>query len=438
MLKQAITKTTLCVALALSFSTQAMAVTEIPFWHSMDGELGKEVNSLADRFNQTHPDYKIVPVYKGKYDQGLAAGIAAYRSGQAPAILQVYEVGTATMMASKAIKPVYQVFADSGIKLDSAQFVPTISGYYSDSKGQLLSLPFNSSTPVLYYNKDAFKKAGLNPDEPPKTWQELQADTDKLREAGMKCGYSSGWQGWIQIENFSAWHALPIATKNNGFDGTDAVLEFNKPEQVKHIQMLEDMNKKGDFTYVGRTDESTAKFYNGDCAITTASSGSLADIRQYAKFHYGVGMMPYDADVKGAPQNAIIGGASLWVMNGKDQATYKGVAEFMQFLTTPAIAAEWHQKTGYLPVTTAAYELTKKDGFYDKNPGADVAIRQMMNKPPLPFTKGLRLGYMPQIRTIVDEELEGVWSGKQTAQQALDNAVKRGNLLLRRFEASTK
>ncbi|MCC3720856.1 sn-glycerol-3-phosphate ABC transporter substrate-binding protein UgpB [Rouxiella badensis] len=431
-------KSALGAALMLAFSANALAVTEIPFWHSMDGELGKEVNSLADRFNQTHPDVKIVPVYKGKYDQNLAAGIAAYRTGNAPAILQVYEVGTATMMASKAIKPVYQVFADAGLKEDVSQFVPTVSGYYSDSQGRLLSQPFNSSTPVLYYNKDAFKKAGLNPDQPPKTWQELEQDTAKLKEAGMKCGYASGWQGWIQIENFSAWHGLPVATKNNGFDGTDAVLEFNKPEQIKHIQFLEDMNKKGEFTYFGRQDESTAKFYNGDCGMTTASSGSLADIRQYAKFNYGVGMMPYDADVKGAPQNAIIGGASLWVMKGKDAATYKGVAEFLQFLTTPAIAAEWHQKTGYLPVTTAAYELTKQQGFYDKNPGSDVATRQMMNKPPLPFTKGLRLGNMPQIRTIVDEELEGVWSGQKTAKQALDESVQRGNLLLRRFEASVK
>ncbi len=123
----------------------------------------------------------------------------------------------------------------------------------------------------------------------------------------------------------------PFASKNNGFDGTDAVLEFNKPEQVKHIALLEEMNKKGDFSYVGRKDESTEKFYNGDCAMTTASSGSLANIRQYAKFNYGVGMMPYDADIKGAPQNAIIGGASLWVMQGKDKETYTGVAKFLDF-----------------------------------------------------------------------------------------------------------
>lgn len=431
-------KTALCMVLGLTFSGHALAATEIPFWHSMEGELGVEVNSLAQRFNESHPDYKIVPTYKGNYEQSLAAGIAAVRSGKAPAILQVYEVGTATMMASKAIVPVYDVFKNAGVAFDEKQFVPTVAGYYSDASGHLISQPFNSSTPVLYYNKDAFKKAGLNPDQPPKTWQDLEKDAAALRKAGMTCGYASGWQGWIQIENFSAWHALPVATKNNGFDGTDTVLEFNKPTQVRHIQMLEDMNKKGDFTYFGRKDESTAKFYNGDCGITTASSGSLADIRHYAKFNYGVGMMPYDATVPDAPQNAIIGGASLWVMKGKDASTYKGVAEFMAFLAQPEIAAEWHQKTGYLPITTAAYELTRKQGFYDKNPGADIATRQMLNKPPLAFTKGMRLGNMPQIRTVIDEELEGVWTGKKTPQAALDNAVTRGNLLLRRFEQTAK
>ncbi len=430
--------TALSVVLGLTLSVNAMAATEIPFWHSMEGALGEEVNSLATRFNAEHPDYKIVPTYKGNYEQSMSAGIAAIRSGKAPAILQVYEVGTATMMASKATVPVNEVFKNAGIAMDPEQLVPAVAGYYSDAKGQLISQPFNSSTPVLYYNKDAFRKAGLDPEQPPKTWQELEKDTEALRQAGMTCGYTSGWQGWIQIENFSAWHALPVATKNNGFDGTDAVLEFNKPTQVRHIALLEEMNRKGDFTYFGRKDESAAKFYNGDCAITTASSGSLADIRSHAKFSYGVGMMPYDSTVPNAPQNAIIGGASLWVMKGKDAATYKGVAEFMQFLAKPEIAAEWHQKTGYLPITKAAYQLTKQQGFYDRNPGADIATRQMLNKDPLPFTKGLRLGNMPQIRTIVDEELEAVWTGNKTPQAALDSAVERGNQLLRRFEQQTR
>lgn len=440
MMNKTIKRSICSLAVTFCLSAPALAVTEIPFWHSMEAELGTEVDSLAQRFNQSQNEYKVVPVYKGDYEQSLAAGIAAFRAGKAPAILQVYEVGTATMMQAKqAIKPVYQVFKDAGIPFDESQFVPTVAGYYADNtSGQLLSQPFNSSTPVLYYNKDAFKKAGLNPDEPPKTWQALADDAAKLRASGMSCGYASGWQGWVQLENFSAWNGVPFATENNGFGGPSARLEFNQPLQVNHIQLLSDMLKKGDFSYFGRKDEPTAKFYNGDCAMMTGSSGSLANIKQYAKFNYGVAFMPYDADAKNAPQNAIIGGASLWVMNGKKPETYKGVAEFFQFLAKPEIAAEWHQKTGYLPITTAAYELTKQQGFYDKNPGADVATRQMLNKPPLAFTKGVRLGNMPQIRTVVDEELEGVWTGKKTPQQALDEAVLRGNQLLERFEKSAK
>jgi sn-glycerol 3-phosphate transport system substrate-binding protein len=427
-------------ALLVGVSHAAWAATEIQFWHAMEAALGERLNDIATDFNKSQSDYKIVPVFKGTYDQTLAAGIAAYRSGNAPAILQVYEVGTATMMAAKkAVFPVTEVFKQAGVPLDQKAFVPTIASYYSDAKtGELVAMPFNSSTPVLYYNKDAFKKAGLNPNEPPKTWDEVRADAKKLKESGMSCGYTTGWQGWIQLENYSAWHGLPFATENNGFDGLDAKLEFNKPQQIAHIQFLQDMAKEGTFTYVGRKDEAVSKFYSGDCGILTNSSGSLANIRKYAKFDFGTGMMPYDASVKGAPQNAIIGGASLWVLAGKDPNVYKGVAKFLTYLASAPVAAKWHEDTGYLPVTTAAYDLARSQGFYAKNPGSDTGIKQMLNKPPLPYTKGLRLGNMPQIRTIVDEELEQVWAGKKTPKAALDSAVDRGNELLRRFQQSAQ
>ncbi|WP_440217017.1 sn-glycerol-3-phosphate ABC transporter substrate-binding protein UgpB [Chromobacterium piscinae] len=421
--------------LTLALSLPAQAATEIQFWHSMEGSLGDRVNAIAAQFNASQKDYKVVPVYKGQYDESLAAAIAAYRSGNAPAVVQVFEVGTATMIqAKKAVKPVYQVMADAGEKLDEKAFIPAVASYYSDAKtGHLLSLPFNSSTPVLYYNKDAFKKAGL-PDAPPKTWPELAAAAAKLKASGMRCGYSTGWQGWVQLENFSAWHSLPFASQDNGFGGSNATLQFNGPVQVKHIEFLAKMAKDGTFSYAGRKDEATLKFYSGECGIMTGSSGSLANIRKNAKFNFGMGMMPYDPAVKGAPQNALIGGASLWVMAGKSPAEYKGVARFFKMLTSPEVMAKWHQDTGYLPVVNAAYELSRKQGFYDKNPGADIATRQMQNKPPKSYTRGLRLGYMPQIRTVMDEELEEVWTGKKTAKQALDSAASRGNELLRRFE----
>ncbi|WP_207004859.1 sn-glycerol-3-phosphate ABC transporter substrate-binding protein UgpB [Trinickia mobilis] len=425
-------------ALFAGASHAVFAATEIQFWHAMEAALGERVNDIAAQFNASQSDYKIVPVFKGTYDQTLAAGIAAYRSGNAPAILQVYEVGTATMMqAKKAVLPVSEVFRQAGVPLDQKAFVPAVASYYSDAKtGQLVSMPFNSSTPVLYYNKDAFKKAGLDPNQPPKTWDEVAADAVKLKAAGMSCGFTTGWQGWIQLEEYSAWQGAPYASENNGFDGTNAVLEFNKPLQIAHIQFLQNMAKAGTFAYAGRKDEAVSKFYSGDCGIAMNSSGSLATIRKYAKFDIGTGMMPYDPSVKGAPQNAIIGGASLWVLAGKDPNVYKGVAKFLAYLSSASVAAKWHQDTGYLPVTTAAYDLTRQQGFYDKNPGADTAIKQMLNKPPLPYTKGLRLGNMPQIRTIVDEELEQVWAQKKTPKEALDSAASRGDELLRRFEQS--
>ncbi|GGY23023.1 sn-glycerol-3-phosphate ABC transporter substrate-binding protein UgpB [Paludibacterium paludis] len=419
-----------------SLAGAAHATTEIQFWHAMEGPLGDRVNAIAQDFNASQKDYKVVPVFKGNYDEVLSGAIAAFRSGNAPHIVQVFEVGTATMMqAGKAIKPVGQVMKDAGEPFDEKLFIPAVAGYYSDAKtGHLVSMPFNSSTPILYYNKDAFRKAGLNPEQPPRTWPELAQAAAKLKASGMSCGYTTGWQGWVLLENFSTWHDLPFASKDNGFGGAGAELRFNSPAHVRHIEFLAKMVKDGTFSYVGRKDEATPKFYSGECGIMTGSSGSQAAVRKNAKFAFGMGMMPYYPDMKGAPQNAIIGGASLWVMGGKSAAEYKGVARFLKRVAAPEVAAAWHQQTGYLPVTGAAFELTRKQGFYEKNPGADIAARQMMNKPPKSYTRGLRLGYMPQIRSVVDEELESVWSGKQQARPALDQAVARGNELLRRFE----
>jgi len=413
------------------------APIEIQFWHSMGSQLGVYLNDIVDKFNASQSDYKIVAIYKGPYDQSMAAGIAAYRAGDAPAILQVFEVGTATMMAAKqAIIPVWKVFKDAGVPFNESAFIPTIAGYYSQGNPpRLISMPFNSSTAVLYYNKDAFQKAGLDPNKPPKTWGEVATDAAKLKASGMPCGFTTGWQGWIQIEEFSAWHGLPIATENNGFDGLNTKLVFNNPTVVKHIALLQKMAKDGTFTYVGRKDEPTPKFYSGDCGILMESSGSLGDIVKYSKFKFGEGMMPYDPTVKGAPQNAIIGGASLWVLNGKSPEVYKGVAKFFNFLKSPDIAGLWSAETGYLPITKFAYANLQLKGFYNAT-HPETPIQQMLLHPPLPWTRGLRLGNMPQIRTVVDEELENVWSQKKTAKQALDDAVSRGDDLLRSFQAA--
>ena len=436
--KSSLVRVALAAAL-FTLAAQAQAVTEIQWWHSMTGVLNDRVNEIAQKFNASQSDYKVTAVFKGQYDESMAAAIAAYRSGNPPQIVQVFEVGTATMMAAKgAIKPVYQLMAESGEKFDPKAFLPAVSGYYSDTQGHLLSMPFNSSTQVMYINKDAFKKAGLDPNAPPKTWPEVGAAAEKLKAAGMACGFTTGWQSWVQLESFSAWHNVPFGTKENGFAGLDTRLTFNGPVQVRHIQNLGDWSKKGFFTYAGRKDEPLAKFTSGDCGIITTSSGSYANIKANAKFDWSVAQLPYYADVQGAPQNTIIGGATLWVLTQKNQDVYKGIAKFFTFLASPEIQSDWHQKTGYVPITLAAYDLTKTQGFYEKNPGTDIAIKELTNKPPTANSKGVRFGNFVQIRNIVDEEFETVWSGQKTAKQALDDAVRRSNEQVEKFEKANK
>ncbi len=420
-------------------SFAASAQTEIQLWHSMTGALGDKVAEMATKFNATQKDYKVVPVFKGQYPESMTAAIAAYRSGNAPHMLQVFEVGTATMMAAQgAIKPVYQLMKDADEKFDPKAYVPAVSGYYTDARGNMLSMPFNSSTAVFYINKDAFKKAGLDPNNVPKTWRELLVAADRLKAANQSCVYTTGWPAWVHVENFSAWHGVPIATKDNGMSGFDTEFKVNSPLHVRQIAMLTDMSKKGTFTYAGRRNEAEAKFFSGECAMLTSSSSAQANIKRNAKFDFSVNMLPYHDDVKGAPQNSIIGGASLWVMNGKTNNSYKGVAKFLAFISTTELQADWHQSTGYIPITQAAYDVTKKSGFYEKNPGTDIAYRQMNFKPPLSYTRGLRFGNYVQGREVIEEEIESALAGKKTAQAAMDDAVRRGNEILRKFQAANK
>lgn len=426
------------ITLAAAFATPAHAQTEIQWWHSMTGGLNDWVMDLAAGFNASQKEYKVVPTYKGTYDETMPAAVAAFRAGNAPHILQVYEVGTATMMAAKgAIVPVGKVLADAGYKFDPKAYIPAVVGYYTAPNGQMLSFPLNSSTTIFNYNKDLFRKAGLDPNQPPKTWPELVLAAAKLKASGVSCPFTTSWQGWTQLESFSTWHNTEFASKGNGFGGTSTRLTFNSPLHVRHIENLANMAKQGLFVYRGRGNAADAPFYSGECAMATASSSTYASIKKNAKFDFGIAPLPYYPDVTGAPQNTVIGGASLWVMAGKKAPEYKGVAAFFNYLTNAEIQAKSHQRTGYLPITLASFELTEKSGFYKQNPGTDVAVNQMIRKT-TEKSRGIRLGNFVQIRAIEDEELEQVWAGKKTAKEALDSAVKRGNELLARFEAANK
>jgi sn-glycerol 3-phosphate transport system substrate-binding protein len=427
------------LAAAILFATlPAAAQVEVTWWHSMGGALGEWVNDIAKDFNSRQKDYKVTPVFKGSYDESMTAAIAAFRAGNAPHILQVFEVGTATMMASKgAIKPVAQLMKEAGAKFDPGAYVPAVAGYYTAPNGQMMSLPFNSSTTVFHYNKDAFKAAGLDPEKPPTTWPEVARAAASLKASGHKCPFTTSWQSWTQLESFSAWHNTEFATLRNGFNGLGTRLNITTPLHVRHIENLANMAKNGLFVYKGRGNAADATFVSGECAMTTGSSALYGSIKRNAKFAAGIGTLPYYPDVPGAPQNTVIGGASLWVMSGKKPEEYKGVAAFFSYLSDPDVQAANHQRTGYLPITSAAYGITDKSGFYKQNPGTDVSVTQMIRKV-TDKSRGIRLGNFVQIRTIVDEEMEQVWAGKKTAQEGLEAAKKRGDELLERFEKANK
>ena len=419
---------------ALLTAAPAMAQTEIQWWHAMTGANNDVIVKLANEFNASQNEYKVVPTYKGSYADTMNAGIAAFRAGNAPHIMQVFEVGTATMMAAKgAVKPVQQLMVEAGEKFDPKSYLPAITGYYSTSKGEMLSFPFNSSSMVMWINKDALAKAGVA--AIPKTWPEVFEAAKKLKAAGYAtCGFSTAWTTWANLEQLSAWHNVPLATKANGLDGFDTELKFNGPVQVRHLENLVNLQKDKTFDYSGRTNTGEGRFTSGECPIFLTSSAFFGNVKANAKFAFAAAPMPYYPDVPGAPQNSIIGGASLWVMGGKKAEEYKGVAKFFTFLSDTDRQAKLHIESGYLPITKAAYDKVKASGFYKDNPDRETPLLELTNKEPTENSRGLRLGNMVQMRDDWSEEIEAALAGKKSAKQALDDAVARGNQTLRQFE----
>ena len=422
--------------IAFTGIAQAQDRIELQWWHAMGGANGERIDAIAQAFNDVQDSYEVVALNRGSYAETMNGAVAAFRAGEQPHIVQVFEVGTLTMMsAGGAIKPVHELMSENGRDFDPSDFLAAVTGYYTDNDGKMLSFPFNSSTPVLYYNKDIFRAAGLDPDTPPETWPEVgEMMTQVIDSGAATCGLTTAWPSWVQLENFSARHDIPFADKDNGFGGLDTQLAFNGPAQVQHIQQLADWQETGVFKYGGRRNVSAPLFSGGECAMFTESSAGLGGVRANAAFDFGVAQLPYYPEVITEPKNTIIGGASLWVLQGHDAEEYAGVADFFEFLSSSGVQAAWHQASGYLPITPAAFTVSQISGYYGRNPGADVSIFQMLSGEPSGNSKGLRLGSFVQIRDVIEEEIEAVLAGDKTAQEGLDTAVERGNRLLRRFE----
>ncbi|WP_300671045.1 sn-glycerol-3-phosphate ABC transporter substrate-binding protein UgpB [Desulfoluna sp.] len=423
-------------ALILAPAAAMAKPVTIQWWHAMRSARGEVANEIIKRFNESQDQYKVEGSFKGNYDETLNAGIAAFRAKKQPHLMQVFEVGTQTMMLSGAIYPVFQLMKDTGNDIDWSRYLQPILSYYMNADGNLVSMPFNSSTPVMYYNKALFKKAGI--DTIPVTWDDMGVATKKLRDAGVGAGMVTAWQSWVQVENYSAIHNIPFATLSNGYEGLDVELTINNPQMVKHITRLKEWAKDGRFVYSGQKYQGPkAEFLAQNAGIYMDSISGIAKLKKAAQFDWGVAPLPVEADMKN-PQNSIIGGASLWVFKGKSKKEYKAVAAFLKFLSTNEIQEYWHKETGYFPTTIDAYESLKAKGYYKADPKQEVGITQLKRRDPTKISRGLRLGSFTQIRNIINEELELVWNGNKTPQEALDSAVKRSNIKLKSFAKTYK
>jgi len=419
----------------LALPAAALAKTQIIWWHAMTGYLGQRVNEIAAKFNASQSEYEVKPVHKGSYAETLTAGIAAYRAKTPPHILQVFEVGTQTMLSSGAIYPVYQLMKDQGIKIDWADYLSVVRTYYSKD-GNLYSMPFNSSTPILYYNKTAFEKAGLDPQAPPTTFAEIEKCAKAVVSKGAaKIGFTVAWPSWTLMENMHAWHDQPFANNNNGFAGMATQLKINGKLGLQIMELLTRWQKEGIFTYSGRGSKGDQPIINGEAAIGLASTALVGTMTRTAKFDWGTGNLPR---LDGYPQgNSIIGGASLWVMKGHKKEEYKGVAKFLEFIGSTEQQAWWHAVTGYFPLTKAAVKALPEDHFR-KNPNLWTAFAQIIKGKTTPNSQGIRLGNFVAIRDTIESEMENIFAGKKTPQQGLDDAVKTGNKTLKEFASLYK
>jgi len=417
------------------------AAIEIRLWHGMSGAPAAELDRLIARYNASQKEFRVVSYFQGPYDDVIADDIKTRRgTRRSPQIVQVQDGASADVMRSGLARPLWQLVQESRPKRRQqshqnadVKYLPAVAAYFSDAQGRLLALPFTAATPVLYYNRDAFRQAQLDPELPPKTWYEAAKTLGVLVESGQSCGLTTAWQSWVLVENMSAWHNQRFATQGNGMASaagvSDARLTFNTRLMVRWIAMLSSWHKAGYFTYSGRKDEAEARFASGECAMLTSSSGSYVRLRKRAGFDLGVAQLPYYDDFDEAPQNTLVGGSALWVLAGASAAEYRGVANFFAYLSRPQVQVEWQARTGGVPLTTAAYELMRKQGFYRSHPEQEVAVRQLLAKP-TEDSGGIRLGGLRVIRGIIDEELESVWNDKKTPLDALNAAVQRGNLIL--------
>jgi sn-glycerol 3-phosphate transport system substrate-binding protein len=425
-------------AVALPFArARAAAPVTISLWHAMSGQLGDTLNGIVDGFNKSQKQAVVQAVYKGGYPQVLTATIAAWRAGKAPEIAQVFDVGTADMLgAGPAVVDVWKLSQMTGVAIDPSHYIPAVRGYYSLNDGRMGAMPFNSSTALMWINQDAFERAGLDPSKPLPTWDDVIAAARQIKaKNAAKIPVMTSWPTWVQFEQFAAIHDVEYASLDDGFGGAKPKLMINAAPFVNNLAMFLAMEKQGLFKYEGRDGAPSPIFYAGQAAITFDSSSIRGQLQQSAKFKFAAAYLPYHSSIIKSPINSIIGGASFWPMTAphRGKPEYAAVAEFFNYIGQPKTDAGWSTATGYVPVTNAGNTLLQSNGFYSKNSGADLAVKQLTRGKVTKYSRGIRLGGMPEIRVIIEEEWERAIQNGTSAQEALNRAAKRAQAVIDNF-----
>lgn len=427
--------TILASVMAASFAFSASAQTEIVWWHAMGGQLGETVNEIANRFNAAQSDYVVTPVYKGGYEDTLTATIAAFRAGEQPNVVQVFDAGAATIIGAKgAVIPAEDLIQEAGIEFNGDDYISGVRYFYADSDGKMVGMPFNSSTPILYYNIDALAKAGV---EPPATWEEFESIAPAIVEAGY-IPLAQSHSPWIWTENFHSRHNLPFASNNNGFDGSDGTKILVNNDAIKtHFKKVKEWLDKGWYGYYGAGwGDNQTPFENAEVAMWMGSSASFGGLLNSAPFEFSATYLPYWEAITTEPTQTFIGGAALFAMSGKADDENKATAEFFKFMSSTGIQQFWHQATGYVPITTAAYDATKAAGYYDEKPQAEIGIKQL-SLPGGDWSKGYRMGFYVQIRDVMNREYGRIFAGETDVDSAFAVIEEEGNKLLERFSKTT-
>ncbi|MDB4248369.1 extracellular solute-binding protein [Amylibacter sp.] len=434
-MKKTIIRTILAAGIA-TIAIPASAKTELQWWHAMGGRLGEVVDEIATNYNASQSEYEIIPTYKGGYEDTMTAGIAAFRAKQQPHIIQIFDAGAATIInAPGATIPVADLMQEYGKGFDIEDYIEGVRYFYADSAGKMIGMPFNASTPLLYFNKEAFAKAGIT--NPPATWEEFEEMAPKLKAAGYTA-LAQSHSPWILSENFHSRHNLQLATGNNGYDSTDVEILYNNDSMKMHWGKMKEWLDNGHYGFYGRAwGDNQDAFVQKKVAMWMGSSGSFGGLKKSTDFEFGTTFLPYWKSVIDEPKGTFIGGAALFAMSGKPDAEYKGVADFFSYMTNPENQVFWHKETGYVPITTAAYDVAKAEGYYNESPDAEVGILQL-SQPGGEWTKGYRLGYYVQIRDVMYSKFDDIFSGKSSVDDAFAEMEAESNKLLARFAATYK